>query len=520
MSTALFRPKPCPLSGDGGATMSSTERTHSRRGSKNLSQNEENWLEGAFSAPKKVTRPDIDLSEGDRTERFLEWLDGEARWVWQYKKWFMWDNDRWTQDEAGGQIVQKGLEFLRFRTQECNEIAEPKLRQKAWTIAKQAENGACIRSMVSLAQTYPSICTSITDFDADPWVFAFKNGVLILKTKEFRANRKEDLIFKRSPVVYDPSATCPIWLKYLERVVPDQGTRDFLQRACGYSMTGLTQEQLLFFLYGTGKNGKSTFMNTMQSIMGDYAWRTSAQLFIEGKGDANEANLKASLPEMRMVFGAEIGDRALNERLIKDLTGGDMINARKLYCEAFQFQPTHKLWFYGNERPTIYSCDEGIWRRMCLIPFTVWIPDEERIRDMDKTVLVKEWPGIVNWMVEGCRLWQAEGGLTKSKAIHDATEEYRSTEDLMGEFFEMHCKFGPEEYIDCGGLYSVYTDWATGRGVATSRLMGEKKVASRVMHAGAKKTRIEVKGRKITVWKGLSLIDRPSWVKAEILACS
>src|SRR5260370_19665881 len=191
-------------------------------------------------------------------------------------------------------------------------------------------------------------------------------------------------------------------------------------------------------MYGTGQNGKSTFIETIEKLLGGYAWRANAELFLESRTNDDKSNMLASFPERRFVVGAEMPENArLAEHRVKDLTS-DKLNARKLFCEAFNFTPTHKLWFYGNFKPAVRGTDEGIWRRLKLIPFVIQIPESQR----DRRIVARLWTeavGILNLAIAGCLECQ-KNGLHEPASVSAATDEYREDEDLIKQFIDSQCQ--------------------------------------------------------------------------------
>ncbi|MCM1506976.1 MAG: phage/plasmid primase, P4 family [Ruminococcus flavefaciens] len=232
----------------------------------------------------------------------------------------------------------------------------------------------------------------------------------------------------------------------------------YIQKALGYSLSGDTSEQCAFFLYGTGRNGKSTFLEVVRRIMGDYVTNIQPESIMI-KASTNTANSDiARLKGARLVTSVEPNEgMRLNEGLLKQLTGDDMITARKLYGDEFEFRPEFKLWMATNHKPTIRGTDLGIWRRINIIPFTVTIPETAVDRNLSRK-LMKELPDILAWIVEGYKLWKAEG-LRKPKVIADAVEEYRNEMDVISAFLA-------SDYVMQGGevkaqaLYAVYCQWA------------------------------------------------------------
>lgn len=462
-------------------------------------------------APAELVLTNFPCTDRQRMEKFVDFLDGTARFIPEWEQWFLWKDNQWLQD-TGGLITQAGIKYVDSLLEEVNdpERCTAAERKTAYTCALKAQSADAISSMIRLARSHPDVRASITSFDADPFLFGVQNGVINLRTGEFRAAKASDLILKRSNASYDPAAVCPDFEEFLAQILPQEGLIPFMQRAIGYTLTGVTTEQMLFFLYGTGANGKSTFIETMQKLFGDYAWKAAASMFLATKYDADQATMFARLPEKRFVIGAEVAMGAkLAESRIKDLTGGDTLNARELFCKAFQFTPTHKLWFYGNHRPGIDGNDHGIWRRMCLIPFTISIPEDKK----DTTIVERLWresSGILNWAIKGCQLWQKEGKLHRPEVVKVAVEDYREEEDLIGAFLVDQCK--PEGCVTREDLYRAYTQWSDDRGMKFS--FGVKNFVERIKHEpGIGQERPRIKGVPTRTWTGLSLRDASAFRK-------
>jgi putative DNA primase/helicase len=237
---------------------------------------------------------------------------------------------------------------------------------------------------------------------------------------------------KRANTAYDPAARSTLWEQFLERVIPDPDVRAFLQRAAGYSLTGTVGEHVIFLLLGGGANGKSTFVNTLRHVLGDYATVARKDLFVVTKQGQHDSS-RVALQGARFVSAAEIerGTR-LAEAEIKELTGGERITARRLYGQAYEIDPTWKLWLSANHRPHVYGTDEAMWRRIRLIEWPVTIPAGERDPELP-TKLAGEAPGILNWTLDGLRQW-LDIGLAEPAAVIMSTASYRAREDLVGRF--------------------------------------------------------------------------------------
>jgi len=460
----------------------------------------------ALPAPLIVTGPPVQAlpppivigmptSDQTRAMRFAQWLDGDMRFIFAWKQWAFWSDAGWQIDESGLQIKRRALEFADLIMEEAEFQPQGNARQNAIAQAFKLQSNRNMESMISLLKAMEGVTARPTDFDANPYLIGVQNGCVNLRSGEFRKAEKADLILKKAGIAFDSAAKCPMWEKFLEQIIPDKEVRDYVQRAIGYSLTGMTTEQVLFFMYGTGQNGKSTFIETIEKLLGDYAWRTNATLFLETQYDRDKSNMLASLPERRFVVGAEMPDGArLAENRIKDLTGGDKLNARKLYCEAFNFTPTHKLWFYGNHKPIVGGTDEGIWRRLNVIPFEIHIPEEKR----DRRILERLWaeaPGIFNWALAGCLDWQ-KNGLSAPATVAAATKEYREDEDLIGQFIDI--EFQRTGEIARGAFASCFKLWLHEQGYKWTP--HPRSIAERVRREPG----VSERNRK---WIGLSLRD-------------
>jgi putative DNA primase/helicase len=336
----------------------------------------------------------------------------------------------------------------------------------AW--ARNSEARSRIDNMVKLAQSELAVIRKTDQFDADPWAFNCTNGTLDLRTGELHAHRRADLLMKLAAVSFDATARCPRWLAFLEQIMAgDQDLIRFLQKFVGYTLAGDTSEQCLVFEYGSGANGKSTFTETIAAMLGNYARRTPVETLLERFRDQASTDL-AALAGARMVIASEIPlGRRLNEGLVKDMTGGDTISARFLYRDSFTFQPCFKLWMYGNHKPKILGTDDGIWRRMRLVPFTITIPPEKQDLKL-RQKLLDELPGILAWAVEGCLAWQREG-LGLPAAVREATASYRAESDVLAAFLEECTVTETTASVQVGELKRVYDEWCKTNGERTTQ---------------------------------------------------
>lgn len=377
--------------------------------------------------------------------------------------WEIWNGRYWEKDSSG-EIYRRAKNTVASIYSEAAIAIDSEQRKTLAAHATRSESEARINAMINLAKSEPGIPVSPNMFDIDPWLLNCENGTLNLKTMELYQHRRENLITKLAPVSYDMTAECPIWISFLQKIMNgNQGLITFIQKALGYTLTGDTREQVLFILYGTGANGKSTLINTIISLLGDYALQTPAETFLQGDRSGGIPNDIARLRGARFVAAVEAGEgRRLSEVLIKQLTGQDTITARFLHQEFFEFKPICKIFLATNHKPRISGTDHAIWRRVRLIPFNVTIPESERDKELpDK--LKSELPGILAWAVRGCLGWQ-ELGLGMPEEIRNATEGYRADMDLIANFLDECCNISSFASVWAGDLYDAYTAWCSVNG--------------------------------------------------------
>ena len=301
------------------------------------------------------------------------------------------------------------------------------------------------------------------------------NGTLDLRTGELRPHRREDLITKLAPVVYDHEARCPLFLAFLDRILA--GNADliaFVQRAVGYSLTGDVQERVLLILWGGGANGKSTLLETLRGMLGDYAMRTPTETLLVKREGAIPNDI-ARLKGARFVSASEADEgKRLAEAQIKEMTGGDTITARFMRAEFFDFRPEFKLWLATNHKPVIRGTDKAIWDRIRLVPFNVRIPEAEQDKGLGAK-LRDELPGILAWAVEGCLAWQRDG-LGIAKDVQAATASYRDEMDVVAAFITDVCTVAPGARVQSRVLYEKYKRWCeeNGERAVSQKALGEK----------------------------------------------
>lgn len=378
------------------------------------------------------------------------------------QRWLIWDGVRWKQDD-NAQREALALDVARQRLAAAARENDKEQRNKLARWALASESRQRIDAALHLARICPPISTTHDCFDRDPWLLACKNGVIDLRTGELRPGRQADMLTLSTGVTYEPGARCDRWQQFLAEVFRgDDDLIGFVQRAIGYSLTGDTSEQCLFLCYGTGANGKTVFLTTLRTILGELAINTPFDTFIETY-DTRIPNDVAALRGARLVTASEVAEgKRLNEGRIKSLTGGDPVTARFLHSEFFTFLPEFKLWLACNHKPVIRGTDEAIWRRVRLIPFTAYFgPDVADPYLADK--LAAEAPGILAWAVKGCLAWQRYG-LGQAEAVRSATATYRAESDLLAAFLDERTEAEKTATVRAGELYNAYKTWCEANG--------------------------------------------------------
>jgi putative DNA primase/helicase len=317
--------------------------------------------------------------------------------------------------------------------------------------------------MVELASSEPHIPILPRDLDQHPWLFNVRNGTVDLRSGALLPHRREDLITLLAPVNYDPMARSEVWENFLLRILPDEATRRYVQKAAGYSLTGLGTEEVLFFPFGPTKTGKSTFLKALRATMGEYATTADFDTFLarDHVTGAPRADI-ADLAGKRLVVSLEVDrGKRLAEGLIKWLFGGDYVKARFLYKREFEFLPTFKLWLAANHRPQVQSDDDAIWERIRQIAFDQTIPKEERDPNIKAILSDPEQSGaaILAWAVQGCLLWQQEG-LGTPPSIEATTEEYRKEMDPLPDFLETCAIEDGSSRVLNAAIWESYQSWS------------------------------------------------------------
>jgi len=408
------------------------------------------------------------------SERLAAQYGQDSRYCPEFSKWLTWDGHRWIFDEDGEMVRRAKNTAQSIYSEAASSSGSESTTLGKWAITSSSVGK--ITAMIELAKSRQELVVRQRELDVDSMLLGTTDGVINLKTGKLYEPSREDYITKQASVRFDKNATCPNWINFLDKVM--NGNTEmvkFLQRTVGYCLTGSTQEQCIFLLYGTGANGKSTFLNVLRALFGDYGMQAPAEMLMT-KHDGGVPNDIARLRGARFVATSETEEgRRFAEALVKQLTGGDTISARFLYGEYFDFQPSHKILLATNHKPVIRGNDRAIWRRIRLIPFTVAIPPEEQDKCLEQK-LRAELPGILNWAIEGCLEWQYMEGLKEPIEVVSATSEYRDEMNIIAAWMDSQCVVHPNAKGKVGNLYKDYKEWAedTGEFVMSQRFFGRK----------------------------------------------
>ena len=432
------------------------------------------------------------------SERLVARYGRELRYCFDFGKWLCWDGVRWAIDRDGA-ALDKAKATARAMLAEAATLGDKEDSRKlaAWSFRSQARDR--MAAMLYLAQ--PDVSVRPEHLDTHPWLLNVLNGTLDLRTGTLRQADRADLLTKAAPVLYDPTARCEQWLSFLDRIFA--GNADlirFVQKAAGYSLTGLDTEECFFVLHGAGQNGKSTVIETLSALLGtDYAQQATPDLLMQKKQERHPTEL-AVLRGARLVASVETGQgKRLNEVLIKSMTGGDRIRANFMHQDTFEFRPEFKVWLSTNHKPVITGTDLGIWRRIRMIPFAVKIPDAERdgafkTRLREPAALA----GILNWALEGVLLWQREG-LKPPAAVAEATQAYREEMDVLAAWLADCCIVKKVAEASAADLYRSYVQWREQNG---ERPETQTSFGLRLTERGFER----VKRRNGIFWLGIGLL--------------
>lgn len=451
--------------------------------------------------PKEDPAPSEPYTELGHARRLVVAFGELLRYVLAWHKWMFWDGSRWALDTTGS-APRCAKSIVRGALGWAAEIdADEDVRKAAITAAKRLESSRGVAGVLTLAGTEKGIGIDPSELDGDPYLLNVANGVLDLHTLELMPHDSGRLLTKVTRAAYHPDAEAPEFRKFVERILPDEAVRGFVQRYLGYALLGTVIEHVLAIFYGVGANGKGTLTNAVDWVLGDYAITPDPELLAERSGNFHPTSA-ASLFGARLAVVQEFDEgRRLAEGTVKRLTGGDPISARRMREDFWEFDPSHTFVLATNYRPVIRGTDEGIWRRLRLIPFDVSIPKSEQDGRLPERLRL-EADGILTWLVQGYQDWQANG-LNEPDAVKKANEAYRADSDYFSRFINERCTEQPMVSVNSTLIYEDWCRWCGSEGVdAGSQTAFSLTLEQRGFEKGT------LAGRK--VFKGIGLLPRDS----------
>lgn len=434
------------------------------------------------------------MDDTGNAQRFVKHYKNIVRYSFVDKAWYYYTGLKWQRDMSGE--VEKLIDdILPEMKKEKDMYAEDDDMEKAFDKhIKYSRSNKGKQALKKEVQHQVAVLPS--EFDRDIWQLNCQNGILNLQDGDFSPHGAYRFMSKVTNAEYSDKVDCPQWIEFLNQIFDnDAELIRYIQKAVGYSLTGSTQEQCMFVCFGNGRNGKSTFLDTISDILGDYACNIQPESLMvksyNGSANSDIARLKGA----RFVTTVEPNEgNRFNEGLIKQLTGGDRITARFQYGSEFEYTPEFKIWMGSNHKPIIRGTDDGIWRRMHLIPFDVQIP-EHKVDKSLKFKLKREYMAILNWCVEGALLWQMEG-LSLPAKVKDAVKEYKAEMDVIASFLEECTERGVGD-TKANDLYMVYKSWA--------RENNEYEMSSKKFHSELGKRFNKHKSHGVKVYHGLKI---------------
>ena len=454
-----------------------------------------NATSGATAKPSPLAFP---LSDAGNGELIAHLYGNRLRYDYRRQRWLLFDSmtGLWRPDPTD-EVILLAKEAAR-RRYEAASLADDDGARK-WAFG--SESRFRIDAALALARSEPPIKEDGQHWDEDPLLLCVQNGVVDLRTGEFRPGRQDERLSMRCGVAYDAAAECPRFQQFIGEIFDgDPALEEYLWRVLGYCLTGLTREQQFYIPYGTGQNGKKVLTQTIAHLLGDYAAASQFQSFAVQRDPGKVRNDLARLAGKRFVTASEANrSTRLDEGLVKQLSGEDTVVSRHLYEKEFEYRPSFKLFLSCNHKPILTGTDHGLWRRVKLIPFRVRFDGEREDKDLENK-LVAELPGVLNWLIEGALAYQADG-LQEPEAVKAATADYRHASDVFGDFVNRCCQVDAPGTVSQSDLLAAFREW-TGNDKATGTFIGIE-----MRERDFKKERQSVYGKRETVYFGLRLKD-------------
>lgn len=403
------------------------------------------------------------------SRRFADEYRDKLIYVSADKKWFSYVQGSWAQDRSGEVIraAKSVADKLVLETAAAHSAdpTDAKRKRVAGAVSLHG-NSRRLDAMIALAAAEPGM--GVPDrsfFDRDPMLLGVPGGVVDLRTGRLVEPSPRLMISRTTGVNFDPAARCPRWENTLLEIFGGSELVDFVRRSVGYTLSGLVDEEVLFYAYGAGANGKSVFANVISSVFGSYAVTIGSEVLAKTKHNTEADRGKVRLPGSRLALVNEVGQGDIwNDQRIKEIVSRERIAARLLFGEAFDFYPTHALWVRGNHLPAVLDTGDGMWRRIIVLPFSRQFAPEERIPDLDRTLIEEEGAGILNWMLRGFREYR-QGGLQVPPQVKQLVAKYREDSDVAGDWLANCCEPEPASRVLTGELHGSYQEYLAEMGI-------------------------------------------------------
>ena len=439
--------------------------------------------------------PEEPTTELGYARRLVTVYGDRLRYVPAWRRWLVWDGKRWAHDSTG-QTARWMKSIARRVTADALAIEDDQQRKAALNVARRGESSAGVSGALTLAGTEAGIVVTPDDLDADPHLLNCINGTLDLRTGELRRHDPADLLTKMAGAALDPEAPGDAFGAFLARVQPDPAMRAYLARLVGHALEGRVTEHILPIFHGDGANGKGTFIGAVLAALGDYADAADPELLNARTFDAHPTGV-ADLFGLRLaVLHESDAGRRLAEGTVKRLTGGDRLKARRMREDFWHFEPSHTFIMLTNHKPVVSGQDEGIWRRLRLVPWDVVVPPEERDERLGDRLRL-ESDHVLSWIVCGYQDWR-EHGFTEPARVTTATAAYRADSDALGRFIDQRCLTGPNFRVRSSELYAAWAKWCAAEGIESGT---NKAFTESLQNRGYDTRRTNVGA----VWSGIGL---------------
>lgn len=459
---------------------------------------------GGGADTEEQENEELTLTDAGNSERLVAIHGDRLHYLPEWSKWIVEEDGFWGLDHDDVQVRELAKDVGRHLKQQAADEEDSDRSQELFKWGLRSLSSGRISAMVNLARGVEGVPLPYRELDTDGWLLGVQNGVVDLETGRLRSADPGDLITKRCPVRYDRDAEAPRWQQALREWFPDDDLRGYVKRVAGAALVGGQQDHVLIIHYGTGRNGKGTFVRALQNVLGDYAGVAHLSLLVQQKHSEHDT-VKADLFRKRLAVASETERRVkLREASVKNLTGGDRITARRMREDPWEFEPTHSIWLQTNHLPEIQGRDRGIWSRIRVVKWESVFTGEDADPKLDEK-LADEAPGILRWLVEGCLKWQQEG-LDEPETVKRETLDYRQSEDKLARFrADVGLAFSPELEVQAGELQDILTNWANEEGVRPPR----QEIGDWLRENGCEKKqkRVEVNGKtkRPRFWQGAGI---------------